>query len=214
MPVSFHGNPKERQQTISRHLLIEFENICDIEKSNMKMFANELMTSSSESWVLLCFCIKCISIFINMRGNFKILMKKWFKCMKFSRNVNLHRLRNKFNFFEGMRRSFGVFASTRLQPNPSFASVMEHVWRYLQKRGRLMTLTIIYDWNIKINMTLVRSDGSLYQWQFVRCSKKVKRDLSDSCIPSFHGEFFRDELNLTPRRKILHRETLQHRLRF
>lgn len=39
-------------------------------------------------------------------------------------------------------------------------------------------------------MSLVKSDGSLYQWQFVRCSKKVKRDLSVSLFPSFHESFF------------------------
>lgn len=60
--------------------------------------------------------------------------------MRFPRNVNLHRLRNKFNFLVAgrTRREFFVLEVSRLQPpqsriHHSASHSAEHVWRYLPK---------------------------------------------------------------------------------
>lgn len=143
------------------------------------------MTSSSRQiWVLLqCQTVrlhispKCISILINKKHQ-KIL-KSDFKCMRFLRIVNLHRLRNKFNFRDVDLKSCPPHSPTASREIHLFIqSCCTCTYEDIFERSRLMTLTIIYDWNIKINMSLIKSDGSLYQRQFVRRSKKVKRDLS------------------------------------
>lgn len=105
----------------------------------------------------------------------------------FWENVNLHRLRNKFNFsrFEAQNiRKKKNFSGPRLQSLEEFIISCRHslsvlVWRCLRADWWLRLCT--YYWNININMYETQeSDGSLNQGQFVRCSEKVKRDLSAS----------------------------------
>lgn len=91
--------------------------------------------------------------------------------MRFSWNVNLHRLRNKFNFPISKRWRKVL---SRLQPlrNSSNNSGFGRGYEDICERSRLMTSTIIYDWNIKTNVRLMSNDGSLFRWQFVRRWKK------------------------------------------
>jgi len=96
--------------------------------------------------------------------------------------VNLHRLRNKFKFWcceekpeeQEVQAWCAHSASVLITPRRTLlpcCTIYEDISR--REWSRLMTLAIIYDWNIIINVsTRKASDGSLYQRQFVRCLEK------------------------------------------
>lgn len=105
----------------------------------LRRFTNELMTSFSledlgvaatSDPYFFAYTLGWNAFQFSLRGKFIKLWKSDLKFMRFSRNVNLHRLRNKFNFFV-LRKAKKKFSRLQSLRSSSFVLGYKQVWRYL-----------------------------------------------------------------------------------